>query len=81
VNDIVPLQLSAERAQGQDRRGRTLRSGGKMGKRVSAGNCVWRVFVGVSDQPGARLAIISEMSEVVETREEKGRTREKDKNK
>lgn len=48
-----------------------------MGERVSAGNCVRRVFVGVSDQPGARLTIISEMSEVVETREGIARTRER----
>jgi hypothetical protein len=48
-----------------------------MAERVSAGNCVRRVFVGVSDQPGARLTIISEMSEVVETREGIVKTREK----
>jgi hypothetical protein len=75
VNDIVPLQLSAEQARGEG--GRKLRSRGKMAERVSAGNCVRRVFVGVSDQPGARLAIISEMSEVVETREGIVKTREK----
>ena len=76
INDIVPpLQSCPEHGHGSERKGGRIHSSKspEMGvEEVSAGNCVWRVFlVGAGDQPGAQL-INNErerLVQVVETRE------------